>query len=117
MNIHEIEKELGLRKVNLPNSKVKYEGVLCTGMFEGICHYNRGIVTVRVYEQSDLKYPLLAMSTIDDDSWIAYGSKVNLDVDTLVSEFNDIYGGFVLPSAKELNKFLNMHGAHGCNQG
>lgn len=67
MNIHEIEKELGLRKVN----NGWYEGVLSSGDFHGCGDYNVGLLKLIICKPEDGDFThsyVVAIFTIDDDS-------------------------------------------------
>lgn len=116
MNIHEIRKELGLKKLPEPNYGVMYEGVLVAAEFDGLYCYGAGILTVSVYRLNPLiPTPLITITTVDDGVWAAHADK-EVDVEDLVKNFTAKFG-ILLPSERVLNEFLRKYGAYGTNEG
>lgn len=116
MNIWEIHKELGFKKVesNLYKDNYFYSGVFSSGeMRNVICDYNCGLLVLKIGNHistynNNLK---LIISTIDDGVWQAYGNK-DVDLDFFVNNFHNTFGT-ILPNENDLNKFLEYYGIYG----
>lgn len=85
MNIHEIEKELELRKVD----NTMYKGVVSSGDFHGCGDYNVGLLTLIICKPESGNFThsyVVATFTIDDDSWMGFSQDGNFDIDELASQ-------------------------------
>lgn len=113
MDIWQIRNELGLKKYNDPNTKdgYGYKGVVSTGDFTCIGDYGVGLLCVSIKNPTELKYPIITITTIDDGVWQGYGNKI-IDVNELVEKFDKNFG-VKLPSENELNDFLSTYGIFG----
>ena len=113
MDIWQIRNELGLKKYNEPNTKdgYGYKGVVSTGDFTCIGDYGVGLLCVNIKNPTELKYPIITITTVDDGVWQGYGNKT-IDVDELVENFDKNFG-VKLPSENELNDFLSAYGIFG----
>lgn len=115
MNIHEIEKELGLRKVD----NTMYKGVVSSGDFHGCCDYNVGLLTLIICKPESGNFThsyVVAIFTIDDDSWMGFSQDGNFDIDELANEFSETFGT-KLPNETHLNEFLAKYKIYGHNAG
>ena len=117
MNIWEIQKELGFRKIITNKSKCGYEykGVFTTGNFTCIGDYGIGLLTLTITNPVKNEYPSVIVTTIDDGVWQGYGNK-QINIDEIISEFEKNFG-VQLPSENEFNVFLNSYGIHGAYTG
>lgn len=118
--IYEIEKLMGLKKVETPyfTGGFFYEGTLATGDFKGVGDYDRGLLSVRIGQH--IKFPLtkICISTIDDGTWQGSSNTIFTaeQIDTLIKNFIEEYR-FKLPSEEKLNEFLSKYGIYGLNTG
>jgi len=111
--LHEILKELGLRKVG----DNEYEGVLSTGDFHGCHDYNAGLLKVVIclpdYGDFVNSY-VVGIFTIDDGYWLGYSRDGMFDIVDLVENFTKTFGT-KLPSESYLNGFLSKYNIYGYN--
>jgi len=116
MNIWEIAKELGFKEID---SYGCISGVFCTGKFDGLYDYNKGLLTVCINPYRIVKgkefQGSLNISTIDDGVWTAM-MKLPIDPSELSSELKNAFG-HILPTESELNLFLRKYGMYGVCEG
>ena len=113
MDINDIHKELGLKKIN----EGSYRGVYSTGDFDGIHDYGAGLLGVLIFITATAKdkYTVgLTIYTIDDGGWQACDVKTDYDKEAAIERMEQVaqsfieymYGDTKLPSEKDLNKHL-----------
>lgn len=108
MNIWEIQKELGFKKVDDLSAAdgVAYKGVFTTGKF-GIGDYNVGLVTVIIRKPLNPSYPVINITTIDDGGWSAYAKDINkVDIELIKKQLEQF--GTVLPTENDFNYVLKQ---------
>jgi hypothetical protein len=110
--IWEIDKLLGLKKTG----DYRYEGTLCTGEFEAMGDYGRGILYVIIQSNEDSSFCPMSISTIDDGVWTVNGVLKKENTEKLANEFIEKFGN-VLPSEHVLNEFLRNYKLFGLYTG
>lgn len=123
--INNLHNELGFEPINEVVKKGKpltthgghrYEGIFCTGRFEGVHDYNKGFLKVKVSNPIDRSQPTLTITSVDDGVWNAYMKSSNpIDLAQFVKDFKDTFG-VILPPARELNAFLAKYNMYGINE-
>lgn len=92
----------------------KYTAVFLTGDFDALFDYGRGILQVEIYVSTNHS-GIIAISTIDDGVWQAYGPPITEDVAQQIIEIFKSFGGFKLPTEAKLNAALqtiHMYGTY-----
>ena len=137
LNIDELSQNLGLEK----KTPFNYEGVYVTGDFDAICDCDVGLLNVSIsasgckvknsevlygckVKNGEVLYTIcFTISTVDDGLWVAqcmrgdYSTEeVQVQLSVLSQAFLDFMGDVkVLPTEKELNKFLSVYQMCGKN--
>lgn len=119
-NIWEIEKMMGLKKVESPHHTggFFYEGTMSTGDFNGVDDYNRGLLSLKIFQHPLYPTCKVSISTIDDGMWQGYSDEIftGEQIEALALDIIKEYG-IRLPSEEEFNKFLNQYKIHGIYTG
>lgn len=82
-----------------------YVAIFLTGRFKGVGDYGANVLEVTV------RNTRIAISTVDDGTWVAHTSETPLNIKEAISLFNKFRG--VLPSEEELNAALQPLGLWG----
>lgn len=118
MEIWDLSKELGLRKVPDKYTKdgFKYKGVVSTGAFEALSDYGVGLLTLTIRNPRSIDSPIVFLSTIDNGCWSGFGKEFVV-IEEIVDDFNTNFGGLKLPTESEFNDFLKDWKIYGCFEG